>query len=398
MVCKNRFKTRGELICNNFNSFKYIKLNYIKNVFFNYNSQFNRNFILKKKTIDIFNKLKFNYLIKKINLNDLNHSFNYKLNIYNCLNIYINHAKVSKYNSFYNALGRVYALDNISCHYRPGIIDNLKILFGDLYEFNDGTKILKKNLKNFFNIFNIKKKFKIDLKLIFLYLIYIIKFLKKFIYKIGFYSQFYILSRILNFSLFNESFFKSLSLKYNRLLKGFKYFKLIFNNKFFKLFQNIYFYSFKYFKNIINIIFKRKRLKIYLDYEISNLKSLNWNQTKFGYNYFLKIALNYYSIINLIKLFYNLVYYKFKKHYKKILKKRFYKLVRFSDIVKYNLNLSLKTYNALIFSLLIKFKSYLKKNFYYILYKYTNKDQKIFFDLYLYIYKVYNKNSFLNNF
>ncbi len=290
-------------------------------------------------------------------------------------------------------------MDNISCYHQASLISNFNIiLFGGSIEFKEVKKIYKKNYKFLFKKFNLKRKFKIDLKLIFLYLIYMIKFLKKFIYKIGFSSQFYILSRVVNFFLFNESFFKNLALKYNRLLKGFKYFKLILNHKFFKLFQNVYFYSFKYFKNLTNIILKRKRIKIYLDNEIFNIKSLHWTQTKFGYNYFLKTALNYYSVINIIKLFYNLLYYKFKNHYQKILKKRFYKLVRFSDIIKYNLNLSLKTYNSLIFSLLIKFRTYLKKNFYYILYKYTNKDQKIFFDLYLYIYKVYNKNSFLNKF
>jgi hypothetical protein len=400
LVCKGWFKTRSELICNNFVSFRTLKPNTLKNVFFNYQLNFNSTHILKKKTIDIFNKLKFIYLKHKLSLINSKFSFNYKLNIYKCLKILHDiqiSEKISKYNSLCYAFGRIYVVDNISRNYQANLIFNFhKILLGNSLDFF--TKVIyKKTYKFSTKRINIKRRLKVNLKVIFLYLFYLIKFFKKYLYKIGTYPQFYTLFKILDFFLFNELFLKKLFIRYNRFFKYFKYFKLKYNYKFFQIFRNIALYSFKYFNNLTFLILKRKRLKIYLDNQTVLFKSLIWNQTKFGFNRFLKLALNYNLIINLINIFYNLFYFKFKKHYKKFLKKRFSKIVRFSDLIKYNLNLSFKTYNTLIFSLLIKFKNYLKRNFYYILYKYTNKDQKIFFDLYLYIYKGYNKNFFLNN-
>jgi len=185
--------------------------------------------------------------------------------------------------------------------------------------------------------------------------------------------------------------------KYQKFFNFFKLIKINLISKNYGIFNKISLYLVKFNKFLVNKIFTKNLLNIYIDNQIFNKFSYLY-ESKFGLNIILKKIIKLYKIIFFINIFINFFFNKFSKFKTKFTIKNYRKFFKFHDYLKYTKIISLKHYNFLILSLLMKIKIDLKSYFYYIFYKYNYKDQKNFFDLYNYIYKIYNKNNFLNQF
>jgi hypothetical protein len=263
-------------------------------------------------------------------------------------------------------------------------------------------------LKSFQNQLNFEKISKFEIKKIFLLIIKyfffaLIKFYKKIIFKISSFSNFNMIFTNLFYLNKFQLLLNILNLKYQKICNFLKIIKINFINKFLRLINKLFIYLINFNSFLINKILHPKLITFLFDNQIFNIYRIN-NQnkflflfeSKFGLNLLLNNILKLYKIIFLNKIFLKFFFNKFKLYSKTFSFKLFKKFIRFSDYLKYTKTFFLKNYNFLLLSLLIKIKIDLKHYFYYILYKYNYKDQKIFFDLYNYIYKVYNKNNVLN--
>jgi hypothetical protein len=371
MVSSCRFETRHEVIFNGFNLYNLFNSSNIKNLIFKYKPQIKFNKLLKK------NKVNSNFiknLIKYFNLSHTSSLYNlYNINNYKFINFSLLIKSLKNYNKFntYKYLRYIY----------HNLISKSMIKF---FNFKTLKKFNETTMK--FNAFKIRRRYNRIFKKIF---ISYITFFKKVIYKNLTLSSIVKFSN--NFFFIESQFFvlgRLLFIKYGKYVRAklFKRFGLKKNNRL----NKILFYIYQLNNIFRNEIYKNINFNFLIDNQffIHKLK----NKINFIYIHIIKL----FKLIYFNNFFINFFFNKFSLFKKQNTNKISKKLLIFYNYLVYSKNFSLKNYNFLILTLFLKFSINLKYYFYYIFYKYTYKDQKNFFDLYKYIYKIYNKNNILN--
>ena len=285
---------------------------------------------------------------------------------------------------------------------------NLKL--NQFFNFNYNWlyyNLLVKNISSFYSIKTIKAKFttiklnilKIKLNFISIFknifTTYLIFYKKIICHNLFFYNN-YKFSNNLYFLKNSFYLLKKFLEKYKQIFKYSKFIKKnifsknnIFYNKLIYLIKLNKIFKIKYFKkNFLNILFDNQ---IFFKFKFTFLV-----ESKLGLNFIFLYMIKLSRLISLSNFLVNFFCKKFTKNNKKFFNKISSTLFKFYNYIRYSKYFSFKNYNFLILNLLFKLNIDLKYHFYYIFYKYTYKDQKIFFDLYKYIYKIYNKNDILN--
>jgi hypothetical protein len=370
MVSSCGFETRYEVIFNGFNIYNLFNSSNIKNLIFKFNK-----YKLKSKLLTK-NKVNSNFIKKLAKYFNLSYNKSlyifYNINNYKLMNFRLLTKSIKNYNNFnYNQI-------SINIYYNLISKSMIKFFnFKTLKKVNDSSAIK-------LSILRIRRKFNRIFKKFFnMY----INFYKKLVYK-----NLTVIAKFSNNLFFVENNYfiliYKLLFRYKKFIK-FKVFKRYNLKKNYNL-SKIFLYISQLDQIFRTKIYKKINLNTLIDNQIFSHKLKN--KINFIYIYLIKL----FKLIYFNNFFINFFFNKFSiiKHqnFNQISKK----LSTFYHYLIYSKNFSLKNYNFLILTLFFKLQINLKYYFYYIFYKYTYKDQKIFFDLYKYIYKIYNKNNILN--